>query len=239
MLGEEGGGWGGGPARLPRAPLPSRQRPRMGTETGRVGVWWAWPGVNPRTWVCAATSTYPTCHRLLQRAWGGHLRDSSTWSRRGGARPTARPEPPHPRPGRGRNAAPSFHPNPPTYWSEGSQLPSAKLSATCGDRDASGPGRAKRRPAPWCPSRAPGDPPAAAAGAAAAAGPLGKPAAQRTCSAPTGTRTGRPRCFIGAPPQATPSARHRPRETRPLEGWPRRFAQMPRPNPLPKVSRAP
>lgn len=22
----------------------------------------------------AAASTYPTCHRLLQRAWGGHLR---------------------------------------------------------------------------------------------------------------------------------------------------------------------
>ena len=32
------------------------------------------PGENRRTRLRAAASTYPTCHRLLQRAWGGHLR---------------------------------------------------------------------------------------------------------------------------------------------------------------------
>lgn len=48
-----------------------------------------------RLQLCAAASTYPTCHRLLQRAWGGHLRgQGGTWSKRGTGPATAPPSPP-------------------------------------------------------------------------------------------------------------------------------------------------
>lgn len=122
------------------------------------------PGEDCRTQLRAVPSTYPTCHRLLQRAWGGHLWDGGTWSRWGKARPTVPPGPPRgripgspyprslppPNPSRLLPAPP-----PPTYWSEGSQLPSTKPSATCGDTGEPGPGRAERRPALRCRSRAP------------------------------------------------------------------------------------
>lgn len=65
------------------------------------------------------------------------------------AGPTAPSEPPP------QGGARPRLPPPPTYRSEGSQLPSEKPSATCGDRGEPGPGRAERRPAPRCPSRAP------------------------------------------------------------------------------------
>lgn len=158
-----------------------------------------------RLQLCAAASTYPTCHRLLQRAWGGHLRgQGGTWSKRGTG-------PAHcPALASAQGGARLPLPPPPTYWSEGSQLPSANPSATCGYRGAFGPGRTEGRPAPRGPSRAPGDPPAAAAGAAAAAaGARGRPLSPQTCS----TRTRR---CMEAPPSADPSGdlRSRP-EPRP------------------------
>ena len=61
------------------------------------------PGEDRSTQLHAAPSTYPTCHRLLQRAWGRHLWDGSTWSRWGKARPTVPLDPP-----RGRTSGPPY-----------------------------------------------------------------------------------------------------------------------------------
>lgn len=93
------------------------------------------PG-DPGTRLWAAASTYPTCHRLLQRAWGGHLRGQQHLERTGSVRGPPRPAAPK---GRGQAPAPS-PPPPPTHWSEGSQLRSEKPRVTCGDREELGPG---------------------------------------------------------------------------------------------------
>lgn len=98
----------GQPGRLLRAPAPSHQGPegdRAGdsssVEPGGLGVWWAWPAEN------AAASTYPTCHRLLQRAWGGHLRGRRHLEQ-AGHRPGRRPRPNlPPRAGPGPGSHPS------------------------------------------------------------------------------------------------------------------------------------
>lgn len=180
-----------------------------------MGVWWTDPGEDRSTQLRAAPSTYPTCHRLLQRAWGGHLWDGGTWSRWGKARPTVPPEPPRrrtPGPPYPRSFPPSNPsrrlpaPPPPTYWSEGPQLPSTKPSATCGDTGEPGPWRAERRPAPRCRSRAPRDPPAAVAGVAAVTGARGLRAPGRTCSAPTEVASPEaPRLYEGHAPGPLPA----------------------------------
>lgn len=101
------GGW-----RLLRAPAPSHhwtgggQCWRLLSPGARlVGIWWDWPQENRRLRLRAAASTYPTCHRLLQRAWGGHLRGRRHLEQ-AGHRSGRLPRPSLPT-GRGQASAPS------------------------------------------------------------------------------------------------------------------------------------
>ena len=186
-----------------------------------VGVWWDWP---------RGGLSHPAARRALhlphvpQAAPAGlgrapvgrrHLEPV----RKGQAHRPARASPgedpgsPYPRslpPSNPSHRLPG--PPPPTYWSEGSQLPSTKPSATCGDTGEPGPGRAERRPALRCRSRAPRDPPAAAVRVAATAGARGQPAPGRTCSAATEVASPEARRLYeghapGPLPAQTPSSR--------------------------------
>lgn len=61
-----------------RLPAFGRELDNAGESSALEPGWWGSGGIGPRqnrrARLLAAASTYPTCHRLLQRAWGGHLR---------------------------------------------------------------------------------------------------------------------------------------------------------------------
>lgn len=80
-------------AEAPRLTASAGRGQRRRLPCAGAGTWRAWPGetVGP---AARPASTYPTCHRLLQRAGGGHLRDGHLRSARRPASPTgARPLP--------------------------------------------------------------------------------------------------------------------------------------------------
>lgn len=117
------------------------------------------PGEDRRTQLRAAPSTYPTCHRLLQRAWGGHLWDGGTWSRWGKARPTVPPKPLRGRTPGPPNPAPSLRPTLLTA----SQLPRPRLTGprdrSCLPRNPAPPAGTRVSPGQGAPSA---DPPCGA-----------------------------------------------------------------------------